>query len=431
MDLGMHQVSLEPFGIYGRHTRHPQDMELGVRSGHHHPVALVSSSRHAFTREASRCADGDVKRSCDGSRPSADVKCSTKPCLPPPPTAHAAAVTEKKLAAPPKRGRAPDDVDGPGTAKLPVKKRRLLLQLVTSRLSRRFSLPATHILIRESSGGDNHVPALHRIQKKWCVGGRRARRQSVRKAAILNRVRIGVRAAAVSRGHTLMADLAGRGHASEHGLLLVTTPSNGAMGATLPGPGDEPGTTRGGGVPPVRRPHTTSFHPPVAYGNQHQQQNQQQQQQQDGHQRQVQHIHSHTAAMTDRYDAQDAVVANQVGWPHAPDPSTRTNAQMQRETSAEQARLLLGAPRHATPAPPAARALSDTSDEEDNTAFPAASFRDRYADLSDDDMDDVYADFGVLFGAGAASCSPEARTGVGPIEGQEYLDELDGIPWVV
>lgn len=89
----------------------------------------------------------------------------------------------------------------------------------------------------------------------------------------------------------------------------------------------------------------------------------------------------------------------------------------------------LATPSHHPPAQ--SSPVVDASDEEDNTAFPAARFCDRYADLSDDDMmDDVYADFGVLFGSGVRS--PEARSS--PVEEQhyeEYLDELDGIPWIM
>ncbi|PHH87505.1 hypothetical protein CDD83_8762 [Cordyceps sp. RAO-2017] len=44
-----------------------------------------------------------------------------------------------------KRRRSDQDVDGPNTAAMSSKKRRLRLKLVTSRLSRPFSLPASHI----------------------------------------------------------------------------------------------------------------------------------------------------------------------------------------------------------------------------------------------------------------------------------------------
>lgn len=49
-----------------------------------------------------------------------------------------------------KRTRAVADVDGPNTASLSCKKRRLRLELITSPLSQPFSLPATHILNREA-----------------------------------------------------------------------------------------------------------------------------------------------------------------------------------------------------------------------------------------------------------------------------------------
>lgn len=48
-----------------------------------------------------------------------------------------------------KRCRPSTDVDGPNTSSLSCKKRRLRLELITSRLSQPFSLPATHILNRE------------------------------------------------------------------------------------------------------------------------------------------------------------------------------------------------------------------------------------------------------------------------------------------
>ncbi|KAK0752784.1 hypothetical protein B0T18DRAFT_2366 [Schizothecium vesticola] len=50
-----------------------------------------------------------------------------------------------------KRCRADTDVDGFNTAPLSCKKRRLLRTLITSRLSRPFSLPATHVLNREAA----------------------------------------------------------------------------------------------------------------------------------------------------------------------------------------------------------------------------------------------------------------------------------------
>ncbi|KAI0876655.1 hypothetical protein GGS24DRAFT_210711 [Hypoxylon argillaceum] len=341
-----------------------------------------------------------------------------------------------------KRTRTPDDVDGPGTAGLAVKKRRLLLHLVTSRLSRRFSLPATHILIRESS--DSNMPVLHRIQQLAAAarttpgargyqggsgssssgGGGGSSSALVRKAAILNRVRIGVRQAAVARGHTIMAELAARGNALHHGLLLVTTPVTAPAGAVGAAPvfpvvgSADGGMPRGGSVgtgfvPPVWRPHTTSFHPPISPGyQQHYYPPHPQQQQQHSHDRGIDTPNFADTRYTNTNQVLQASPHRQHNEPHAPEPV------------------------QSTPPPPAPYALPEGGgDEEDTTAFPAASFYDRYADLSDDDMDDVYADFGVLFGSGASAAarSPEVA-GPGPAEEQfyeEYLDELDGIPWIV
>ncbi|RYC56807.1 hypothetical protein CHU98_g9404 [Xylaria longipes] len=365
MELSAHQISLDPFGVRALHTRHPQDMELGSRASHSsQPVFSISSSqpsRRAYKREALDRADESIGSPCHSSRAISEPRSGVKPS----PKSHGpSGVGERPTAAPAKRARALDDVDGPDTAKLSVKKRRLLLRLVTSRLSHPFSLPATNILIRESS---DNMPVLHRIQH--CVGARRAGHQSalIRKAAILNRVRIGVRTAAISRGHMIMADLAARGSALNHGLLLVTT----------------------------RRRRCS----PLGLG----------------------------VDVVNRFDSRCAG-AHQGGGYTFESTTAHLRVNPHRKESPPEQGCLVSTSRCAPSIPPPA----DASDEEDNTAFPSASFQDRYADLSDDDMDDVYADFGVLFGSGARS--PEARAVGSPAEEQfyeEYLDELDGIPWVM
>ncbi|KAI1201186.1 hypothetical protein F5X97DRAFT_320554 [Nemania serpens] len=463
MQLEAHQPLFEPFRAYAGHMRRPQDVELGGRR-HPQPAVLATSPppfRYTLTGDVSKYIDGGTKTPWNGSRPATETRSGSK-SLPPTPISHGPlrkevrhephaakvgiarepleAEEEKRNIVPAgpttlalrpnvkKRVRLPDDVDGPGTATLPVKKRRLLLRLVTSRLSRPFSLPATHILIRESS---DNMPVLHRIQQlATTLGARRAGRESalVRKAAILNRVRIGVRQAAMSRGHVIMADLAARGNTLDHGLLLVTTAGSGDMGAMYPvaggvqgpvalrGQGPEQSPGQGPGiVPPVWRPHTTSLHPLVAHDHQQQ-------------------YPTHSVDATNRPGMRH-VSGNQAGI-RSYDSVTahmRTNSHPQKEAHAEPGRCTSSALRHITSTPAIPPAHADASDEEDNTAFPASSFCDRYADLSDDDMDDVYADFGVLFGSG--TCSPEARAGGSPpVEEQfyeEYLDELDGIPWVV
>ncbi|KAI2466981.1 hypothetical protein F4781DRAFT_330797 [Annulohypoxylon bovei var. microspora] len=277
---------------------------------------------------------------------------------------------------PAKRERALHDVDGPGTGELSCKKRRLRLHLVTSRLSQPYSWPATHILNRES--GDDS-PVLSRFLKFAAVGAlKKAGHQSalVRKAAILNRVRIGVRHAAVLRGHTVIAGMAARGDFLSHGLQLVTT-SNNATGARFPGlapnPYDHP-------MPPAWRPHTTTFHPSPP-----------------------------NSTPPDRDDSASGSEST------TPSPATT--------------------PPLSSPARPSvlARPFYLPEDEDEGVAFPSPDLETRYADLSDDDLDDVYADFGVLFGSG--SRSPEGSSGSSETAGgehfyEEYLDELDGIRWI-
>ncbi|KAI0455304.1 hypothetical protein F5B21DRAFT_212114 [Xylaria acuta] len=406
MELSAHQISLDPFGVCALHTRHPQDMELGSRASHSsQPVFSISSStpsRYAHKREMLG-RDKSIGSPCHSSRPVSEARSGVKPS----PDPHGpSGVGERPIAAPAKRARTLDDVDGPGTAKLSVKKRRLLLRLVTSRLSHPFSLPATNILIRESS---DNMPVLHRIQH--CVGARRAGHQSslIRKAAILNRVRIGVRTAAISRGHMIMADLTARGSALNHGLLLVTTPAPAMFPARATvAKGSENGN---GGLPPAWRPHTTNFHPPVAHRQHYPQQ----------------HNYSPGVDVVNRFDSRCSSAHQGGGYTFDSTTAHIWTNPPRKESPPEQGRLLPTS-RCASSVPPPA----DAGDEEDNTAFPSASFHDRYADLSDDDMDDVYADFGVLFGSGARS--PEARAVRSPAEEQffeEYLDELDGIPWVM
>ncbi|KAI2615237.1 hypothetical protein GGR54DRAFT_303606 [Hypoxylon sp. NC1633] len=281
---------------------------------------------------------------------------------------------------PTKRRRALHDVDGPGTGSLACKKRRLRLDLVTSRLSQPYSWPATHILNRES---DDDSPMLSRFLKFTAIGLlKKAGHQTalVRKAAILNRVRIGVRQAAMLRGHTIIAGIAARGNSLSHGLQLVTTPHS-STGALFPGLAPRPYP-----MPPAWRPHTTAFH-----------------------------SSSPTLNPLDRCDS----ISNVTNMGNAIlNPTTGTTRQP---------------PMPRLDPPVRSSNLSSHVDEEDEIAFPSPDLETRYADLSDDDMDDVYADFGVLFGSGARS--PEGGSARSEATGsehfyEEYLDELDGIPWM-
>lgn len=122
-----------------------------------------------------------------------------------------------------KRRRPAHDVDGPHTEFLGCKKRRLRRDLITSRLSRPYSMPATHIINREAAAGDKRflkLAAVARSKKLNAVvvptpedyGARmpttrpgpvvpmvkagpiiHGSSEIVRRAAILNRIRLKVR----------------------------------------------------------------------------------------------------------------------------------------------------------------------------------------------------------------------------------------------
>ena len=285
-----------------------------------------------------------------------------------------------------KRQRASHDVDGPDTGHLPCKKRRLRHRLITSRLSQPYSLPATHILNRET-GED--TPVLSRFLKFAAMGPKKAGHQTamVRKAAILNRVRLNVRQAAVSRGHDRMwrmSDMSVMGH----GLQLVTA----STGAMFPGRGSAAGMS----LPHVWRPHTTGGYAGGAASakNDHS----------------GSHA-SHQSALSSSSPA-DTATSNTTGSSFA-----EVSQQQPFATTSYTPVTSIMTPLH-------------HDEAEESTAFPVIDDDYRYADLSDDDMDDVYTDFGALFGGGAAK-SP----GDGPRDEEEehfyeeYLDELDGIPW--
>ncbi|KAI1840880.1 hypothetical protein JX266_012890 [Neoarthrinium moseri] len=262
-----------------------------------------------------------------------------------------------------KRVRASHDVDGPHTGHLPCKKRRLRLQLITSRLSLPFSLPATHILNRES---DEDTPVISRFVKYAALAAKRAGHQTalVRKAAIMNRVRLTARKAAINRGLERLWKMTGMGSMS-HGFQLVTD----STGAMFPGRSGEqvPGPI----VPRAWRPHTTTTIVDNSTGS----------------------------TMTQFSEVHDSNVSRL-------DP-------VQHPTIAE----------HAPMATSIMTPLAGA--DEDEASFPTSDL-DRYAEISDEELDDVYADFGVLFGGGAGS--PETSEDDGHFY-EEYLDEVDGIIW--
>ncbi|KAF3005228.1 hypothetical protein E8E14_002467 [Neopestalotiopsis sp. 37M] len=268
-----------------------------------------------------------------------------------------------------KRARAMHDVDGPRTSHLSSKKRRLRLQLITSRLSQPFSLPATHILNRDT---DEDTPVISRFVKLAALGAKKAGHQTtlVRKAAILNRVRLNVRQTAVTRGHDRIWRMT-RMAAMSHGLQLVTD----STGAMFPGRSGEqvPGPI----VPRAWRPHTTASPPMMS-----------------------------SLAVSDAY-----ITGPKEHEQQQPQP------QPQPEPAPHPTSTLLPTTSIMTPLAGA---------DEDEASFPDADLDSRYADSSDDDVDGVYADFGVLFG-GRADSPDGAEEDEHYYE--EYLDEVDGIIW--
>ncbi|GJC96228.1 hypothetical protein ColKHC_05054 [Colletotrichum higginsianum] len=126
-----------------------------------------------------------------------------------------------------KRQRAESDVDGPYTAALSCKKRRLRLQLITSRLSQPFSLPATHIINREAiASGDKRFVKLAAVANSPDADRQGLIRETsiMLRAAVLNRVRLRVRNEAMLRGDLVVAVTAANAAVLHHGQQLATGP---------------------------------------------------------------------------------------------------------------------------------------------------------------------------------------------------------------
>lgn len=71
------------------------------------------------------------------------------------------------------------------------------------------------------------------------------------------------------------------------------------------------------------------------------------------------------------------------------------------------------------------RSIYDDEDDDDCEAFPSADHDSLYDNA--DDQEDVYSDFGAIFGQGSGAVA-ESDDGH---SFEEYLDELDGISWAV
>ena len=241
---------------------------------------------------------------------------------------------------------------------------------------------------------------MTRFLKMAALGAKKAGHQTalVRKAAILNRVRLNVRQAAVNRGHERMYKMAST-EAMSHGVQLVTA----STGAMHPGRGIMQGS-----VPPGWRPHTTGTEGVLNAAN--------------GENA------SKRAAQTYLTQVRPTTVTRVGDNPPSPAPNVRSPPPSRFHPAKSPAISPVTSP---LLKPATAIMTPYTEDDEDGeSSFPTVELDGRYDDLSDDDMEGVYTNFEVLFQNKSESGSPESSQQEGDHYYEEYLDELDGLPWV-
>ncbi|KAL1854312.1 hypothetical protein VTK73DRAFT_8800 [Phialemonium thermophilum] len=283
-----------------------------------------------------------------------------------------------------KRRRPATDVDGPNTASLGCKKRRLRKQLITSKLSRPFSLPATYKLNRESASSGKQFPTMSAISTVWQWHNAAATPSS-------------------SRHH--------QSHPSSSTLLRRAAAINCYMrrartGAALSSSRDEPRSGVGeSGTMLHQQRHILGLvaGTPLSLG---------------------------PATLPSRPTTSD--LRNH---PHASPPSflgsTRDGrAQLLNKTPLLQQDMPPGRDQMTLPSSDAAVAIFssrttptgvETDLDENGEAFPASADDDNPPESSDD-PDDIYADFGLIF-------APDASDGQSG-HYEDIMDDLDGIPWM-
>lgn len=161
----MMAVSVENVGhgsLPPENNRTREDHETGIIK---RPGLLPTTRRDDRPLQASQ-GQGRGRSSSGGFEAAALVpRLSPPPSLPHPPalgTKRATTTTTTTR----KRRRPAHDVDGPHTERLSCKKRRLRRDLITSRLSRPYSMPATHIIHREASAaGDKRFMKLAAVAR--------------------------------------------------------------------------------------------------------------------------------------------------------------------------------------------------------------------------------------------------------------------------
>lgn len=290
-----------------------------------------------------------------------------------------------------KRRRALSDVDGPHTAGLGCKKRRLRRNLITSRLSKPFSMPASHIINRESVAlGDRRslkltaILSARRIHSSMTTSGHPSSQANkayyaspsslLRRAAIVNRFRLGVLNGELERGSDLVNMLT-KDNATLSERSRGAGPVVGARFPANPWPGSGPL------IPGLRLPLSGQRVLPEPL-------------------------------------SPETVLQRM---PLGPPPPKVTV-----DTAVSPMPKVARSPRLKPVKSPLLRSPRPWDEEEyfdeEETAFPTMEYESRYE--STEETDHVYADFGVIFGGGSADGHSDEE----PDHYDDYMDELDGIP---
>ncbi|KAL8403525.1 hypothetical protein RB594_008693 [Gaeumannomyces avenae] len=367
-----------------------------------------------------------------------------------------------------KRARPLSDVDGPYTSNQGCKKRRLLRHLVTSRLSQRFSIPATHVpnlsgTIGMTGGGGMEkrffrlaaVAAAQRVAASPTpsTGAQLQLRQQphstppsevLRRAAIINRFRMRVFVQPAERGDAAAAEMAASAallrfspgvHAAVGGSGLARFPRSSASGQSQQGISMPPPPPPSLPAPtsPQSIPRRALFISSTDGPSQVIKPSSVEAEARDPSPYQTQQTPAPptpfslpTAITAIRPLSRVAAIARRrsispgMTPPGSPSKGLRPADASPRMVAAGASRLL--------PISPRLQPLS-SSDNEEGMAFPTSEHESRYE--SGDDSDDVYTDFSVMFGGGGGDgAEDEDRMSGSEADGyEEFMDDLDGIPW--
>ena len=298
----------------------------------------------------------------------------------------------------PKRRRPDTDVDGFNTARLSCKKQRLLRHLITSRLSQPFSFPASHILNREAvASGDKRflklaammaarrmhaavVPGQTQVQAQP-LQGQLSPASLMRRAAVINRFRLRMQAESAGQ-YDGVSELTAKSTLVQH--------SHGAgffVGTRYPAP-STPSQSSNSPVPVVRVPYPT---PP-----------------QESLTRMGVRARPSPPGSPSRLRPTEPTTRTGIPGLRLPSPRLRP----------------IRSPELRTTRP--ALDINDIEElDDDSISFPSFDHESRY----DDEPEEVYADFGVIFGGGDGEDTYDEDGSGDHLE--DYMDDLDGIPWNV